>query len=231
MVDLSSKITGQMKSHFFVYIALLTAISPMMAAPSEKVKASIPVVAAPQIDKKVVDLLDKSVAAYEKLGTLSQDFDAVSYVDGEAQTEISFRGTMALRMPYDGRIEYFLGDEKRLFVVNENQMDVQIGQSSYVHAQDEEDFLYAAISPLSEPLSYLITGDNTLAPESGFGWKTAKLTPPFGCDGVTLTQTYVPVTHRIYFDTRDTLVRRIESETIESAGVGRPTRKLSMSSF
>ena len=198
----------------------------MMAAPSEKVKASIPVVAAPQIDKKVVDLLDKSVAAYEKLDTLSQDFDAVSYVDGEAQTEISFRGTMALRMPYDGRIEYFLGDEKRLFVVNENQMDVQIGQSSYVHAQDEEeDFLYAAISPLSEPLSYLITGDNTLAPESGFGWKTAKLTPAFGCDGVTLTQTYVPVTHRIYFDTRTHLVRRIESETIESAGVGRPTRK------
>ena len=214
-----------MKPQIFVYIALLAAVSPALSAPAEKPQAPKSEVSVPQIDRRVVKLLDQSVAAYKNLDALSQDFERASYVDGKVQSQFSFRGTMALRMPYDGRIEYLVGDEKRLFVVNENQMDVQIGESSYLHEQDEEeDFFYAAISPLSEPLSYLITGDNTLDPASGFGWKTAKLSPAFGYDGVTLTQNFVPVTHRIYFDTATHLVRRIESETIEPVKADGPGR-------
>lgn len=197
-------------------IALSLGAVPALVAPA----LAAPIVT-PKIETAAVALLDKAVAAYEKLDSLSLEFSTAHARDGKAQPEKATSGSLIVQDDDKVRFEWNYDAGQSIFIANENLIHVQRELTSYYEGRDEEEhFVYTIISLLNEPLADLMTGDNTLAPESGFGWKSVEVVPDKEFDCVRLSQKFAPTTYRIYFDKTTHLVKRIETErgTIEQLG-------------
>ena len=207
-----------MRFSFFPYaiVALLLSAVPALVAPT----LAAPLVA-PKIDPAAVALLDKAVAAYENLDFLSLEFSTVHARAGKAQPDRATSGRLLVQGDDKVRLEWNSAGAKSLFIANENLMNVQRDAQTYYEMRDEEEhFVYTIISLLNEPLGDLMTGDNTLAPESGFGWKIVEIVPDKEFDCVMLRQKFAPISYRIYFDKTTHLIRRVETEQEHIRSIG-----------
>ena len=174
-------------------------------------------VVAPMIEPAAVKLLDRSVAAYEKLDSIAFKFSTTQTSNGKAQPDMASSGTLMIQGETKARLEWNSADAKKLIVANDDLMNFQSDAKTYYETRDaEEDFVYTIVSLLNEPLSYLMTSDNTLAPASGFGWKSVEIVADKTFDCVQLRQRFAPTTYRIYFDKTTHLVRRVETQRGEA---------------
>ncbi len=199
---------------FLLLVTLALFSAPFLSA-SAAPKASVN----PGFDPKAVALLDQSAAAYKKLKSFSAQ---ISILLKDKKTNAKGNGTVAFLRPGRAKIRVTMEGETDVQQSDGSKVYFQIHPRKFESSNSKGDAAIQTVffgqlafgsikTPLSLVLTYLVVGDNP-AKDKDRNWKKVTLLPNNGVALQAVREDGETLQLRIYIDSKDSLVRRVETK-------------------